>query len=308
MANNGSFPSLDDLSVFLAVVRGGGFRTAARWLDVSPSTASDTISRLEKRLGAPLFIRTTRSVQLTEVGRALAERIEPLMAEARAALHDAASSQGKVRGSLKLNVPSAVMTDILPPLIDGFLALHPDVKIEVLVDNNLIDVTAKGCDAGVRYGEYLAKDVIAIPLGPRRQSGALAAAPTYLRRRGVPRRPGDILNHECIRLRFQSGAFTQWEFKKGSKTLIVDPPARVTVGAAGASASIDLAIAGHGLLYTFRNWLDPHFDSGALVPVLPDWWPEFDGPRIYFSSRLTPSPLRAFIDHVVKQRLQAEWA
>lgn len=307
MSSNGSFPSLDDLSVFLAVVRGGGFRTAARWLAISPSTASDTISRLEKRLGAPLFIRTTRSVQLTEVGRALAERIEPLMAEARAALHDAASSQGQVRGSLKLNVPSAVMVDILPPLISGFLALHPDVKIEVLVDDSLIDVTAKGCDAGVRYGDYLAKDVIAIPIGPRRQSAALAAAPEYLQTRGVPRRPSDVLNHECIRLRFASGALTQWEFKKGGKTIVVDPPARATVGAAGASASIDLAVAGHGLLYTFESWLVPHFHSRALVPVLPDWWPKFDGPRLYFSNRLTPSPLRAFIEHVGKQRVQSDW-
>jgi len=306
MANNKSFASLDDLSVFLAVVRGGGFRTAARWLGVSPSTASDTISRLEKQLGAPLFIRTTRSVQLTEVGRALAKRIEPVMAEARAALHDAASSQGQVRGSLKLNAPGAVMVDILPPLINGFLTLHPGVRMEVLVDDRLVDIIAKGCDAGVRYGEHLAQDMIAVPIGPRRQWGALAASSDYLKSRSVPKHPRDVLTHDCIRLRFASGALTQWEFRKASKTLIVDPPACVIIGAAGASAAIDLAIAGRGLLYAFRNWFDPHFENGALIPVLSEWWPEFDGPRLYFSSRLMPTPLRAFVDYITDQRRLAD--
>lgn len=305
MANNRSFAPLDDLAVFLAIIRGGGFRTAARWLGVSPSTASDTIARLEAQLGVPLFVRTTRSVRPTEAGEALARRLEPVMAEARAALHDAASSQGRVRGSLKLNVPGAVMVDILPPLIDGFLAAHPEVRIEILVDDRLIDMTAKGCDAGIRYGEYLERDMIAVPIGPARQGSALAAAPDYLARAGIPRHPRDVLQHDCIRLRFASGALTEWAFAKGRKSLIVDPSARIVVGTAGARAGIDLAIAGRGLLYSFRNWLAPHFARGALVPVLADWWPEFDGPRLYFSSRLMPAPLRAFVDFVGAQRRRA---
>ncbi len=230
------------------------------------------------------------------------------MAEARAALHDAASSQERVRGALKLNVPGAVMLDILPPLINGFLAVHPEVQIEVLVDDRLVDVTAKGCDAGIRYGEYLAQDVIAVPIGPRRQWAALAASPDYLAKRDLPKHPRDVLKHECIRTRFASGALTKWEFKRGSETLVVDPPARVVVGTAGASASIDLAIAGRGLLFTFYNWLDPHLKSGALLPVLSDWWPEFDGPNLYFSSRLMPKPLRAFIDYIAEQRAHADRA
>jgi DNA-binding transcriptional LysR family regulator len=182
MPNNHSFPSLDDLSVFLAVARGRGFRTAARWLGLSPSTVSETITRLEGRLGVPLLVRTTRSVQLTEAGRALAERLEPGMAEARAALDDAASSRDMVRGRLKLNVPGAVMVDILPPLVDGFLAAHPEVQVEVMVDDGFVDITAAGCDAGIRYDEALAQDMIAVPIGPRRQSIALAASPDYLRK------------------------------------------------------------------------------------------------------------------------------
>lgn len=305
MANNDLPSSLGDLSIFLAVSRAGGFRTAARWLGMSPSTVSETVSRLERRLGVPLFTRTTRSVQFTEAGRALADRLEPVMSEVRAALDDAASSQQQIRGRLRLNVPGAVMVDILPPLIDGFLAAHPDVQVEVMVDDRLVDVTASGCDAGIRYGEHLARDMISVPIGPSRQWGAVAAAPAYLARRGVPAHPRDLLDHDCIRTRFSSGALTAWDFARGDETLSLDPPARLIIGTAAAAASIRLAIAGCGVVYSFRNWLDPHLDSGALVPVLPDWWPSFDGPRLYFSSRFMPAPLRAFIDFATGKRAEA---
>lgn len=293
---------MHDLAVFLAVCRGGGFRVAARWLSLSPSTVSETISRLEERLGVPLFTRTTRSVQVTEAGRALAERIEPVMSEVRAALDEAASSRGEVRGRLKLNVPGAVMVDILPPLIDRFLSRHPDVRIEVMVDDRFIDITAAGCDAGIRYGEHLAQDMIAVPIGPRRQWFALAASPGYLSRKGTPDHPRDLMAHDCIRTRFASGALIDWEFECDGETLTVDAPARLIMGTSGSAAAIDMATAGHGMVYTFRNWLDPYLERGDLVPVLPDWWPTFDGPRLYFSSRFMPSALRAFVDFVAEER------
>ncbi|MCW2308909.1 LysR family transcriptional regulator [Rhodobium gokarnense] len=305
MANNSPFPPMDDLAVFLAVRRAGGFRVAARWLHLSPSTVSETVSRLEAGLGVPLFTRTTRSVQLTEAGRALAERIEPVMSEARAALDEAASSKGQVRGRIKLNVPGAVMVDILPPLLDGFLARHPDVQAEIMVDDRLVDITAVGCDAGIRYDEHLAQDMIAVPIGPRTQWAALAAAPGYLERRGTPRHPRDLMDHDCIRARFASGALSEWEFERDGEVLIVDPPARIVMASGGAAAMIDLAIAGHGMVHTFRNWLEPHMQSGALVPVLADWWQEFDGPKLYFSSRFMPTVLRAFIDFIAEKRGQA---
>ncbi|PRX05078.1 UNVERIFIED_ORG: DNA-binding transcriptional LysR family regulator [Martelella mediterranea] len=302
MSNNPHLPALDGLSVFLAVSRGGGFRTAARWLGVAPSTVSETISRLESSLGVPLLIRTTRNVALTEAGRALAERLEPVMSEARSALADAASSSGSVRGALKLNVPGAVMSDILPPLIDRFLKRHPDVRLEIIVDDRLTDTLAAGFDAGIRYGEHLAQDMIAVPIGPRRQWGALAASPAYLKMHPAPEHPRDVLDHACIRTRFASGALAEWEFERGEEVVRVDPAASIAIGTSAWQAAIDLAIAGHGLVFAFGNWLEPHFASGALVPLLPDWWPEFDGPFLYYSSRLTPRPLRAFIDLVAEDR------
>ncbi|MEY8770733.1 LysR family transcriptional regulator [Erwinia sp. ACCC 02193] len=158
---------MDELAVFLAVFKDKGFRVAAKKLGLSPSTVSERITALEVRLGVPLFIRTTRSVMPTEAGRTLAERMTPLLDEMRLVLNDVASSQQEVRGTLKLNVTGAVMVDILPPLLDRFLSRHPGLHVEIMVDDRLIEATAEGCDAGIRYGEHLAKDIIAVPIGPR---------------------------------------------------------------------------------------------------------------------------------------------
>ncbi|TQK07619.1 LysR family transcriptional regulator [Herbaspirillum sp. SJZ107] len=301
MANNND-PSFDELAIFLAVCKAGGFRTAARQLGLSPAKVSETITRIETQLGVPLLARTTRSVMPTQAGRALAERIAPLFADVRAALHDVTSPEQEVRGLLTLNVTGAVMVDILPPLIDRFLLRHPAVRVEIQVEDRLVDITAAGCDAGIRYGEHMAQDMIAVPIGPAFQQLALAAAPDYLARRGLPAHPRELLAHDCVRMRFSSGALTAWTFEKEGETLTLDPPGRLVVGVDAAAAAIGFACAGHGLVCTFRNWLAPDLASGRLQPVLPDWWLRFDGPQLYFSSRRMPAPLRAFVDLVAEER------
>jgi DNA-binding transcriptional LysR family regulator len=294
MANN-TEPSFDDLSVFLAVCETAGFRAAARRLGLAPSNVSDTVARLEASLGVPLLTRTTRSVVPTEAGRELVQRLAPLWTQARHALSDIASTRHEVRGLLKINVTGAVMVDILPPLVDRFLERHPQVRMEIVVEDRLVDVVAEGCAAGIRFGEHLAQDMVSLPIGPRVQRLALAASPGYLARHGTPAHPDELVDHACIRLRFSSGALTAWDFQRGEQSITVDPPARLVIGVDAAPAAIDLACAGHGLMCTFANWLEPHLASGALVPVLPHWWQSFEGPRLYFPGRRVSAPLRAFI-------------
>jgi DNA-binding transcriptional LysR family regulator len=302
MANSSEAMRLDDLSIFLAVLEMRGFRAASKRLGLSPSTVSEKIAQLEAQVGVPLLVRTTRSVMPTEAGQALANRLSPLFNEARSALQDAANSQHEVRGLLKLNVTGAVMVDILPPLLDRFLLLHPNVRLEIMVDDRLVDIIAVGCDAGIRYGEHLALDMIAVPVGPPLQTLAYAAAPAYLKKHGTPLIPNDLLSHDCIRLRFSSGALADWDLERGEEAVRIDPPGRIIMGVDGAPAAIGLARAGHGIIGTFQNWLDPYLENGELVAVLKEWWPQFEGPRLYFSSRTMPAPLRAFVDLVATDR------
>jgi DNA-binding transcriptional LysR family regulator len=161
--------------------------------------------------------------------------------------------------------------------------------MEFVVEDRLVDAVAAGCDAGIRYGEHLAQDMIAVPIGPKIQRTALAAAPSYLQRHGTPNDPDELQTHDCIRLRFSSGVFVPWEFERQDTFLTVDLAGRLIVGVDAAPAAIDFARAGRGLIYTFENWLEPHFASGELVPVLADWWANFEGPRLYFSSRFMPA-------------------
>lgn len=306
MTNNIDQPSFDDLSVFLDICDTGGFRATAQRMGLSASSVSERVKRLEQSLGVPLLTRTTRSVTHTEAGRVLAGRLLPMFQEARGALNDAASSHEDVRGLLRLNVTGAVMVDILPPLVGGFLEAHPGVRIEFVVEDRLVDAVASGCDAGIRYGEHLAQDMIAIPIGPKKQRAALAAAPSYLARHGTPEHPDELEAHNCIRLRFSSGVFVPWEFERRGRSMTVDPTGRLIVGVDAATAAIDFARAGLGLIYTFENWLDPNFGSGELVPVLADWWTGFDGPRLYFPNRFVPAPLRAFIDFVKTSSIETK--
>ncbi|HCV66364.1 LysR family transcriptional regulator [Serratia sp. BW106] len=291
---------LDDLHAFLAVARTGGFREGARTLGRSASGVSDAVRRLEKQLGVRLFNRTTRSVTATAAGYGLLERLGPALAEVQGALDVVNGFRDKPAGSLKLNVPTSVARLVLPALIPAFLAAYPEIKLEVQTDESFVDVLAAGCDAGIRYEERLEKDMIAVPIGPRIQRFAAAAAPDYLDRCGRPEHPQDLFNHACLQGRFPSGKTYPWEFERQGEKRVIHPEGPLTVQAGGATdLAIEAAVAGVGIIYLFEDWLRPYLIRGELEPVLEAWWPQFSGPYLYYSDRrFIPAPLRAFIDFI----------
>src|SRR5580704_1304107 len=255
---------LSDLNAFLAVARAKGFRDGARASGSSASGLSEAVRRLEAKLDVRLLHRTTRSVVPTEVGQRLLERLEPALNEVQAALDVVNSFRSRPAGTLRLNVPVSAALLVLPAIVPPFLAAYPEIRLEVLADDNLIDVLAAGCDAGIRYDERLEKDMIAVPIGPRVQRFATAASPAYLDRHGRPQHPRELLKHACLRGRFTSGVMPPWEFERKGEIVQVDPsgPLLVRIGAA-TDLAVEAALAGTGIIYLFEDWLRPHFDSGA---------------------------------------------
>ncbi len=288
---------LADLDAFAAVARVRGFRGAARLRGVSASALSEAVRRLEERAGVRLLNRTTRSVTPTEAGQRLLERLAPALGEVTAALDTLNGfREGKgLIGSLRLNVPGIVARHVLPPIAGRFMARHPGVVLEVVVQDAFVDVLAEGFDAGIRYDESIARDMIAVPLGPRRQRYAVAAAPAYLAAHGEPRHPRELLAHRCIRHRFENGHALAWELEKDGEVIRLRPEGPLIAN----STEMELAAAeqGLGIISGFEEMLAPALASGALLPVLRDWWQAFPGPCLYYPSRrLMPAPLRAFVD------------
>lgn len=214
---------LRDLRFFVAAARHGGFRGAARATSTSASSISEAVRRLEERLGVRLLNRTTRSVALTEAGADLLDRIVPALDGLDSALDAASGFADGPRGVLRLNVPGAVTRTILPPILEAFLAEYPDVTLDLTADDGLVDILAYGADAGIRYEETLAQDMIAVPIGPRVQRIATAAAPGYLAAHGTPRHPRDLTAHDCIRTKFPSGTVAVWEFERNGEVVRLDP-------------------------------------------------------------------------------------
>jgi DNA-binding transcriptional LysR family regulator len=295
---------LDDLSAFAAVARAGGFREAARASRSSASALSEAVRRLEERMGVRLLNRTTRSVAPTEAGARLFERLAPALGELEAALDAVNAFRDRPAGTLRLNVPANVTRIVLPRIIVPFLQAYPDIRLEITAEDSFVDLLAAGADAGIRYDERLEQDMIAVPIGPRTQRFAAAAAPAYLDARGRPEHPRDLLRHNCLRTRFSGGSVVPYEFEKDGEIIRVDPPGQLIVrpGAAG-DLLVKCAIAGLGIINSFDDMLAPHFESGELEPVLESWWERFPGPFLYYPGRRhLPTPLRAFVDFIKTQR------
>jgi DNA-binding transcriptional LysR family regulator len=292
---------LADLVAFTAVARERSFRQAARKRGVSASSLSEAVRRLEERLAVRLLNRTTRSVTPTEAGERLMERLTPAMSEIAVALDDINSFRDSVSGTLRLNVPTVAAMVVMPDIINRFLTEHPAISVEIVAEDNFIDVVAAGYDAGIRYDERLEKDMIAVPIGPRRQYYVTAAAPSYLAANGTPGHPRDILEHRCVRHRFLSGSVVPWEFERDGETIFIAPSMVVATNSIEIERSA--AVAGLGIIRTFKEFLAPQIASGELVQILEEWDVAFSGPFLYYASRRhMPAPLRAFVDFVNREQ------
>jgi DNA-binding transcriptional LysR family regulator len=287
---------LNDLDAFAAVARHRSFRGAAAERGVSASTLSQAVRDLEAGLGVRLLNRSTRSVAPTDAGRALLGRLAPALADIPAAVDGVGARPGEAAGTLRLNAPEPAVELVLAPLVRPFLAAHPQVRLEVVAETALVDIVKDGFDAGVRWGESLARDMIAVPLGGP-QRFVVVAAPTFLAERGAPATPSDLLERPCIRQRFPSGVVPLWKFERDGILLRLDP--------AGPLVSTSLALQrraaldGVGFWATFEGYVADDLNAGCLVRVLDDWCPPFPGPFLYYPSRRQlPPPLRAFMDFV----------
>ena len=293
--------NLSDLDAFMAVAQARSFRGAASLRNVSPSSLSEALKRLEADLGVRLLNRTTRSVTPTEAGERLLQQLTPALSDIEGALATVKSQRDRPAGTLRLNVPVIVAAKVLPPLVTRFLTLHPDITMEIAASDSFVDVFSEGFDAGIRYEEKLERDMIAVPIGPRTQRFIAAAAPAYLAARGPPRQPSELVNHPCITQTFASGPSPDWEFERGGKAVMIGPDG--PIAATNVEIEVQAAVAGLGIVYTFHEFLDAALQRGDLVEILHEWSVSFPGPYLYFPSRRhMPAPLRAFVDFIKNER------
>ena len=292
--------SLADLELLAAVARHGSFRRAATEARLSPSSVTERVRALEDAVGARLLNRTTRSVAPTEAGTALLARLRPALDEIAEALDEAGRAGESVTGTLRINAPPPATQLVLAPLVARFLARHPRAVVDVTSESGFADIVRGGYDAGVRWGESLARDMIAVRLsGPQRY--AVVASPGLLERVGVPRVPGDLARLPCIRTRYSSGAMLPWEFERDGEVVTIRPegPLITTDSALALSAAAD----GVGFYATFEGWARPFLAAGRVVSVLEDWCAPFEGPFLYYPSRRhQPAVLRAFVELVREER------
>jgi len=293
---------LRDLDAFVAVARTRNFRRAAVEQHVSVSSLSQRLRDMEERLGVRLMNRTTRSVALTEAGELLLAGVGPAMADVGAALDQVRGLRDVPSGRLRINAPPPAIDLVLAPMVAPFLKAYPEVDLEIVSDSSFIDIVAEGFDAGVRYGEHLAQDMIAVPLGPPQRYAVVASA-NYVAQHGRPKQPKDLLDHACIRTRFGSGAMLDWEFEKAGRVVKVAPPAKLIATYLGLA--MQAVHDGVGFWATFEGYVRDAVQSGALVSVLDDWCPPFPGPFLYYPSRRQPPPaLGAFVAFVAEWRKQ----
>jgi DNA-binding transcriptional LysR family regulator len=282
---------LADLAAFAVVAEEGSFTRAAARLDVSQSALSHTMRKLEARLRLRLLTRTTRRVATTEAGERLLDTLRPAIDSIDRQLADLGDLRDRPSGTIRITASEHAAQTVLWPVIDTFLTKNPDVHVEINVEPGLSDIVAERYDAGVRLGEQLAKDMVAVPIGPALRMAAIAA-PSYLAAHGTPQTPQDLTKHKCINLRLRSsGGLYVWEFEKGGRAVNVRVDGQVTLNS--VTLILEAVRAGHGIAHVMEDRAKPLIKAGVAKRVLENWCPPFDGYHLYYPSRRQPTP--AFI-------------
>lgn len=289
---------LDGLMAFWKVAEHLGFSAAAADLEVTPSALSQAIRQLETRLGARLLNRTTRSVSLTEAGQAYLARIAPAIADVLDAGEQLHALQGQPSGLLRINAARIATVMVLQPLLAGFLKAYPDIQVELSHDEGYVDIVEQGFDAGVRMGESVQKDMIAVPLGGT-IGVAIVGSPDYFKRYAKPMQPSDVAAQNCVRFRFSgSGAIHKWELEVDGRLVEYEIGGNLTVS--DSLFNLDAALDGISLAYTFEQLAAPHVQAKRLIRVLEKFSPTFPGFYLYYPSRRNQSPkMKAFVDFIL---------
>ena len=291
-------PSLADLTAFAAVVTHRSFRRAADALELSPSALSHMMRTLEARLGVRLLHRTTRSVWPTEAGELLVGRLAPLLAGLDEALADVAAFRERPGGTLRINAAEPAARLLMRSVVPEFLRRHPAVSLDLATEGRLVDIVAEGFDAGVRLGEAVPQDMMAVRFGGEIRF-VVVASPAYLAGRTTPESPEDLRQHACLRIRLPSGKPYRWEFARGGREFAVDVPGTLTLD--HPELILEAAAAGFGVAYVTDRSARPLIERGRLVTLLDDWTPPIPGLFLYYPGRRhVPTALRAFIE-VVKE-------
>src|SRR5437867_11833673 len=292
--------NFNDLLAFLAVARERSFTRAAAKLGVSESALSHTISGLEARLGLRLLTRTTRSVSPTEAGERLLLTVGHRFEEIEAELQALSELREKPAGTIRITAIDYVADTILWPKLAKFLPEYPDIKVEITVDYGLTDIVAQRYDAGVRSGEQVAKDMIAVRIGPDMRM-AVVGAPSYFVQRSPPKKPQDLTAHYCINLRLPTyGGLYAWEFEKNGRELKVRVEGQLVFN--GSAPMLKAALAGFGLAYLPEDLVQADLAKGRLIRVLTDWCPPFSGYHLYYPSRRQPTPAFALLVDALRYR------
>lgn len=292
--------NIADLIAFITISQERSFTRAAARLGVSQSALSHALTRLEKRLGVRLLTRSTRSVSPTDAGERLLATVEPRFLEVDAALEQVSEFRDKPAGTIRLSAGEHAVNAVLWPRLQDFTKDYPDIRLEIIAENGFVDIVAQRYDAGVRLGEQLAKDMIAVRIGPDWRM-AVVATPSYFEGRPLPLSPQDLTEHVCINLRLPTyGGHYAWEFEHEGRRLNVRVDGQLSFSS--STHILSAALVGSGLACIPEDIAQPHIDSGRLIRVLENWMPIFDGYHLYYPSRRQTSPAFARLIEALRYR------